>query len=357
MLSHLRGIIFVGWGALPASSRTIFVLALYTCTAFFHEAVIVFFVLSGFLIAGPNIDRVRLVLFSPKSYGIDRFTRIYVTAVPALFLTLGADAIGRGMLSWTGFYSGLNMLFHERFPGVVAQQSNFRDFLGNLAMLQPIYVPVFGSNFPLWSLSYEVWFYVWFGLVASYVQSTRRFVPLVIALITLSLVLFHWTALYYLAIWCFGALAYQWSRWPNSIKLALVCFLASLGFAEYIGSPLNIPGKPSDIFVGFSFAWLLALMKRRSYKILDRTHKLNDLFSSFSYSLYVTHYPVLLCLVGFFAELAGLSRKLKQGLVPGATGLAVYFATAVSMLLIAFVFSRLFEARTGQVRRRLKNML
>src|SRR5262245_56259583 len=103
MLSHLRGVMFVGWGSLPSDLHNPFVAAFYSATAFYHEAVIVFFVLSGFLIAGPNLDRVKARGFSPKSYAVDRFTRIYVTAFPAMVLTLAADAIGRNLLPNAGF--------------------------------------------------------------------------------------------------------------------------------------------------------------------------------------------------------------------------------------------------------------
>jgi peptidoglycan/LPS O-acetylase OafA/YrhL len=358
MLGHLRGVMFVGWGALPGGSRNIFVVALYVVTAFYHEAVVVFFVLSGFLIAGPNIDRVRLDLFRPKSYAIDRFTRIYVTAVPAMLLTVLADAVGSRWLQWTGFYDGTNPLFGER-AGVYHGVS-LADFAGNLAMLQPVYVPVLGTNFPLWSLSFEVWFYVWFGVLAWRFEASRRQWPIMFLIATLALALFHWMAIYFALIWCLGALAYQWRGWPNSAELALAAFAFSLLLSvaiKFSNYGIAIPFKPTDVLVGLSFAWLLALMRRRSYRILDATERFNDALSNFSYSLYVTHYPVILCLVGLFVELAGISGGLKRGLVPGPLSWAVYVASACSMLVIAFAFSWLFEKRTGEVRSWLKNRL
>lgn len=356
MLGHLRGVMFVGWSALPNGSRNIFVVALYVYTAFYHEAVIVFFVLSGFLIAGPNVDRVRLKLFRPKSYAIDRLTRIYVTAIPAMLLTLAADAIGSRWLAWTGFYDGTNRLFGERAG--VYHGAGIGDLAGNLAMLQPVHVPVLGTNFPLWSLSFEVWFYVWFGVLAWRFQSSRHFRPLALLLATLALALFHWMAIFFVLIWCFGALAYQWRGWPNSMGLAFAAFAISLllsvalKFSAFNGA---IPLKPTDLPVGLSFAWILALMKRRSYRVLNATEKFNDALSNFSYSLYVTHYPVILCLVAVFAEVAGISGGLKHGLIPGAASWAVYIASACCMIVIAFLFSQLFERRTGEVRRWLKN--
>jgi peptidoglycan/LPS O-acetylase OafA/YrhL len=355
MFSHLRGALFLGWGSLPSAFHNPLVAAFYGSTAFYHEAVVVFFVLSGFLIAGPNIDRVRINSFHPGSYAVDRFTRIYVTALPALLLTLAADAIGRNLVPGAGFYDGTNLLMQQRVLSGVRHDSLF-DFIRNLFMLQPVHAPMLGSNIPLWSLSYEVWFYVWFGVSAHVVQAQRRSARWLIALATLGILLFHWTALFYLAIWGFGGLAYQWSRWPRSIILALIALGACLLLAasgRFQGTVPNVPLKWSDLPLGLTFAWLLALLKCRSYRFLNNSEKVNQALSNFSYSLYVIHYPLILLYVSLFTTL-GHVAGIKQGLVPDAAGVTVYGLTAASILLSAFIFSRIFEARTGAVRRWIK---
>jgi peptidoglycan/LPS O-acetylase OafA/YrhL len=355
MLSHLRGVMFIGWGSLPPPLHNPAIAAFYFATSFYHEAVVIFFVLSGFLIAGPNLDRVGIKVFSPKSYGADRFTRIYVTALPAMLLTLAADWIGRTYLPGAGFYDGSNLLMLDRVRGGV-QHDSLLDLVRNLLMLQPAHAPMLGSNIPLWSLSYEVWFYVWFGVSAFALQTRRRSAPLLIGLATLALLLFHWTAIFYAAIWCFGALAYQWTRWPRSIKLALLALGSAVALAasgRFNGAIPNIPLKWSDLAVGLAFAWLLALMKRRSYRLWNASEKFHQSLSNFSYSLYVIHYPLLLLFVSMFAALGSIAQ-VKQGLVPDGIGLAIYAATAVSTFLSVFVFSRVFEARTGAVRRWIK---
>jgi len=358
MLSHLRGVMLIGWGSLPAEYHGPIVAAVYFATSFYHEAVVVFFVLSGFLIAGPNLDRVQVSSFSPKSYAIDRFTRIYVTAFPALLLTIAADTIGRHFLPGAGYYDGTNLLIADRVVGGIQYDSPL-DLIRNLLMLQPVHAPMLGSNKPLWSLSYEVWFYVWFGITAFALQSKRRFAPLIIALATFGLLLFDWTAIFYGAIWCLGALAYQWSRWPRSIVLALIAFALTLALSMSSRAAANIPNVPlkwTDLPVGMAFAWLVALMKRRSYRIWNGTEKFNQALSNFSYSLYVIHFPLLLCFVSLFATLGHVSA-IKQGLLSDARGFALYAIVGISTFLCAFIFSRIFEAHTGAARRWLKTRI
>jgi peptidoglycan/LPS O-acetylase OafA/YrhL len=345
---------FVGWSSVALAQRNVLVSALYVATSFAHEAVVVFFVLSGFLVAGPNIGRARLGLFHPRSYGIDRLTRIYVTIIPALLFTIAADAVGRSAFRWTGFFDGSNRLVQERFSAAFVSDS-VSTLAANIAMLQPIHAPVLGSNVPLWSLSYEVWFYAWFGIVAVAIQRRRHMLLGVIAA-ALGLFLFHWSALFGLSIWCLGALAYQGDRWPRSILLALVAIGLSLGLSMWGRvSVESMPFKLSDLPLGVSFAWLLALMKRRSYRLWNGSEKPNQALSNFSYSLYVIHFPTMLCFVALYMQLAGLAGTIKQGNAPDARALLVYFATAASTAIVAFLFSRLFEARTALVRRRMKD--
>jgi peptidoglycan/LPS O-acetylase OafA/YrhL len=148
--------------------------------------------------------------------------------------------------------------------------------------------------------------------------------------------------------------AYQWGRWPQSVALALVAFALSLGLSLW--SRVGIPHasfKLSDLAVGLSFAWLLALMKRRSYRAWNGSERFNQALSNFSYSLYVIHYPLLILFVSLYATL-GHVAQIKQGLAPNGTGLTIYGLAAASAFLSAFIFSRIFEARTGAARRWLK---
>ena len=86
-LGHLRDPLFQGYGSLSAAERTPAVQLWYFVTGWFGPAVIVFFVLSGYLVGGIASARASLGKFSATSYGIDRVSRLYVAFLPALALT------------------------------------------------------------------------------------------------------------------------------------------------------------------------------------------------------------------------------------------------------------------------------
>ena len=115
------------------------------------QAVNVFFVLSGFVIAYVTEQREM----DARSFAVSRLARIYSVALPALVVTFILDAIGRSIhpeyyAEWWGYVT----------DGQVHQFVSSLFFLNRLWWLHVGQ----GSNIPYWSLNYEVWYYVIFGL-------------------------------------------------------------------------------------------------------------------------------------------------------------------------------------------------
>ena len=76
LLSHARNTFFPAFGDLPADQHNIFSMAFTLFCRMGHEAVIVFFVLSGFLVGGRGFERSKDGSMNVGSYAIDRFARI-----------------------------------------------------------------------------------------------------------------------------------------------------------------------------------------------------------------------------------------------------------------------------------------
>src|SRR5262249_22260548 len=133
----------------------------YFVTGLGHEAVMVFFALSGLLISNNVVSRMQTGQWSWGEYATRRVARIYTVLVPALVLTLVVDTLGMklfGTATYNTHPSNLTILNAN-----VSERLNLVTFLGNAANLQGFACEPLGSNGPLWSLSYEFWYYFIFA--------------------------------------------------------------------------------------------------------------------------------------------------------------------------------------------------
>lgn len=128
----------------------------YFLTGFGNEAVIVFFVLSGFWITSAVSRRIERTDFW-RTYLIDRLSRLLIVLVPVLMLGAVLDLTSIHLLGsqyvdvTSGALTVQRPVIDSLGPGVL---------IGNLLFLQKLVFPTFGSNGPLWSLAYEFWYYI-----------------------------------------------------------------------------------------------------------------------------------------------------------------------------------------------------
>ncbi len=128
----------------------LFLKLFYFITELGHEAVVIFFVLSGFLIGGSLVDSIQRGSFDLVRYLIARFVRIYIVYIPALVITEAVFLFGPLLLSDPGA-PHLRPLFSEQqidFGGV-------SQAICHLAGLEGFSCPEWQQNPPLWSLGYE----------------------------------------------------------------------------------------------------------------------------------------------------------------------------------------------------------
>ena len=82
VLGHVRAALYPPFADYPF--HTPFSKAFYFFTGFGHEAVMVFFVISGFLVGGRVLDAYQRGSFRWGRYILDRGSRIYIVFLPAL---------------------------------------------------------------------------------------------------------------------------------------------------------------------------------------------------------------------------------------------------------------------------------
>src|SRR5258708_2565612 len=93
---HLRVVDFIDYGVLelkPALQDKLF----YFLTGQGHNAVMIFFVLSGFFVAGSVAGDFERGTWSWKKFAARRLSRLYVVLVPALLLTLFWDGVSQSI--------------------------------------------------------------------------------------------------------------------------------------------------------------------------------------------------------------------------------------------------------------------
>jgi peptidoglycan/LPS O-acetylase OafA/YrhL len=370
MLGHLRGFIFLQFGDLRSAG--FLTKGFYFATGLGHQAVMVFFVLSGYFVGGSILSALSKDRFIWRGYAAARFTRLWMVLVPALVLTFGIDLLGS---YWTpGAYAGE---LHASFmSGPTSDQPAVHDimtFLGNLCFVQTVSVPVYGSNGPLWSLANEFWYYVMFPLGAvalmGVLEAQRRWIPL-LQFLLLGL-LICWLPLSLVMgglVWVMGAGVWWLLRESTKsegeegnqksereglfARRALIWFCRGwawrvIGGGIFFGALIVSKMESwigSDYLVGITFAlWMLSLPG--SSRMAGWRSWVVTGLSEISYTLYVVHFPLLF----FIAAVVLKGRKWPAN----GQGFLLFGGLIVVVLAISVGMWWLFERNTDRVRKRL----
>jgi peptidoglycan/LPS O-acetylase OafA/YrhL len=347
MWGHVRGNFFVDFEHLQRVN--LFLKALYFVTGFGHQAVMVFFVLSGFLISSSVVGNQFSGTWSWRDYAINRASRLYVVLIPGLLLGLFWDKLGSSISASSGLYS----LPLEGFGASIPQnQMTIGTFVGNLFFLQTVTCPTFGSNGPLWSLSNEFWYYVLFpvGLFAGIAwvkRSIRRAIPLTILFLGLLYFLGSNKAIGFV-VWMAGcALVLAYSAFPSLPKvwLFLYALISGLLLAACLeAARMRGPSAlGSDLPVGIAFTLFLFAVLHLNFGARSlRYHAAARFFAGFSYSLYVLHFPLVLFLRAWIIPY--------QRWQPDMPHLFVGLAVGLVALTFAWLVSLFTESKTHIVR-------
>jgi peptidoglycan/LPS O-acetylase OafA/YrhL len=342
MTGHIRGLFFLDYKDLASPSPAVNLL--YAVTGLGHQAVMVFFVLSGFLIGGSVLNSMNR--WTWKRYLVNRFCRLYLVLLPALILTAVLDYISYRQ---PGGHVYFDLPIAHFNAEALAGHRAWNVFFGNALFLQNIVVPTYGSNSPLWSLANEFWYYLLFPalVLTAYTPNhmKRRLVGALMSI--LMLVLLPGGILAGFLIWLMGVAVHRLptldiGRGP---RWGLHGVTAAAFFATLMLSRVGrIPPDWSDPAVGFAFAlWLYCLVKIKtsSFAIPALYAWWARLFSKCSYSLYAVHFPMVLLIR------TSLVATLWH---PNLPNLALGSAICTAVFLFGLMFSRLTEAHNDRMR-------
>ena len=319
---------------------------------FGHIAVIVFFVISGFLVGGGNILRLENKGFDLIDYFIHRFARIYTVLLPALIAGFMLDRLGITLFDGSEIYHHPDGFYSNEFGNDLTTHLGLVTFIGNLLQLQTIAVSTFGSNGPLWSLANEWWYYVVFGffMVAYHRRSifTRIFAGFVILAVV---ILLPPKISLWFVMWGIGAgiavLDRYWAGFSFhfAATIALICLIVVRLTYRYMDT-VNLDFI-LDLVVALGFS--VALVSAKNHKGPQRFWAVNRRLASFSYSLYLVHFPVMVFVAADFKDVFDISFRRS----PSVATLLYGVASLVIIYGFAWIFASATEAHTHTVRSRL----
>lgn len=305
-------------------------------------AVVVFFVLSGFLICLSTVSKPG---YTYGAYLIDRFSRVYTALVPTILLILIVDTlmglVPAGGWSMTTILANFGLLMGIPFERVFPE----------LPWFQPL-----GTGRPLWTVAVEWWLYVAFGFM--FFMTRLRTISWIVALVL--------TPISFLVVLRYGSVESLALVWFISAAAAIPILRLDKDMSRKIGPPillfwggvaiwkfliLRTIGASSAVnfydahFMYFTTVAIFAIMICvKGYDILEKTmlaiRPFARWFADISYSLYLTHYTLLVA----FSTKFGMSWHKAMIFIILAT-------------LFAWVFTILFDKQYRKVSRFLKRIL
>jgi peptidoglycan/LPS O-acetylase OafA/YrhL len=349
---------FQDWSSVPHTALNA---AFYFATGLGADAVVVFFVLSGFWVGGSVLTAVKNNSFRWRDYLISRGSRLWIALVPAVFLTVVLAWIGLA-----GFPSADILAGHQGYhslvkPDIAADLAPLV-VLGNLFFLQGVVVPVIGTNGPLWSLAYEFWYYVLFpALLIAVTRGSRGkrvlhgFIGIVVALTIGPDIL----ALF--PVWLLGVIV---AYYKAKISALLIKLNRGATLLQAVAGLLLIVSVVSaDVVewpVPFS-AWTVAVPAALFIATLVDDARMDSVwfiplrgaarYAQASYSLYVSHLPIAILACAMVIPLA--SSRFD----PSPISLTLFVIAIIVLMSIAWGFAWMTEFRTSWFRQTLNRII
>jgi len=273
-----------------------------------HEAVLLFFVLSGLAIhLRLATSRVKgECRFDLWQYTRRRALRIYPPLIGAFIFTGVVDRVGQNI---NPIFYAAHSPFADLNDLLKLANYSFTTWVGNLLFIQSLVSPTLGTNGPLVSLSYEGFFYLFYPLL---------FVPLYLrygrpAAFGVSLVLcalghlvwfmtsvysWSWVALW--ELWLAGALLVEMIVTGNTFQSNLLYLLT--GFCLTILAMLygRLPEPLNDLLWGSIWTLSIFALLQNEKSLASKIVQGLRFCAPFSYTLYLFHFPAFVLLSAWY---------------------------------------------------------
>lgn len=330
VVAHCRVNFFAIFSQLNIEYQTISTKFFYLLTSFSDDAVFVFFILSGFLVGGGVLNGIfHREQIDWRKFAISRFVRILIPLFASLLLCI------------------LVYYLEGKTPPYV-------NIIGNALSLQGAFVPNEGGV--LWTMPYIVWSYV-FLLSLILIDSQFRknqIIGIAIFCITISLFLLFPHPKCFLCV-ALGAFSYfirrvKFPKWVLILSLLVVAVTSlTAKFAKpsmsrdvsiFSFMNLDVLNFIEAFFIAILLSHIVKINPKKSISI--KFDKIGSNLSVFSYSLYLSHYPLIKIMLWL-----GFTRSTVVNFS------SILFLIFVILLCVGlgYVFYLLFEKPTGKFRK------
>ena len=332
LLGHARWLLWAGhteWVKQPHSFWEIGIAYGSALLRFGHEAVLVFFVLSGFFIhfrAANGISEGKALALTAGRFYQRRVHRLLAPYLFALVLTFACDLVGR---SWyPGLYAGAT--------GDALLDSNFaRNGYGLQSVIPAFFLLPsslghgFGSNGPLWSLAYEV---VYYALYPAWLALRRKSAARAYCLVPIACVgvgvphfpFFPISVATHYPVWLAGALLAEClvAARPTGWLVAGSILAFAGGICLYAIAHQWIASLVAGMLFGSAIVCAFALLPEGLLRL--QLVQVFEFLGIRSYTIYITHFPLLALICALAFEALG-SRPLNGWLAVSGGVLALGF--------------------------------
>jgi len=263
-----------------------------------NVGVLLFFVISGFLITYTLFERSKNPSYDFWQFFIERFARIYSGLIPALALIVLIDGI-------TIYLTG---------EPTIVRYFTVKTLLANLLMLEgyrgafpdSLQWSAFGSASPLWTLGIEWHIYIFVGVVFFMFKRPRS----ILFLLPLAL-FFGQTPVYFLfgsfepdgvgrglfLLWIGGAFVYFAVR---TIELSRIVSIVLIAVPATVFVWLEKPGEEYRLapypFLVLTFFGLVSLTQSTSAMVTARFRSIIGFAADYSFSLYLAHHTIMVAI-------------------------------------------------------------
>ena len=314
-----------------------------------HEAVMVFFVLSGYLVGGSVLKMFAANSWSWTHYVTKRLVRLWIVLIPAIFIGILIDSIGSYFFDQAGsIYSAPNGQEYVK-PEFFGQ--GVYVILGNIFFLQNIFVPTAGTNIALWSLSNEFWYYLAFPLILLTFQPNVSTIGRISCALAAAgiFVLIGVHASYLFLTWVLGAVISLAPRHiPQRVAGKVVLAAAAVFLVVFMAAKKwNMPIHLSEMIIAILIGILIYIVRCQANIARPSIYSSTSRFiSNKSYTLYLTHLPFLILLCAIFNS---PWARWSMSPLAAAEFLAIIAATIIWATFVYGMFE--FEHRHRATRR------